>query len=236
MLSQDRHRNAFLGGLMLSVLAAAADSAPGPRLGVAELIPRNFPSADPSDWTALYAGLAGTGGFLGVYGGWFHTDARRGEIPDLVTAAYLAATEFDFTPVVALGFHEQDVRSGDLSVTIDWTDSADTQQFIATATDIAAAHQPPFLLIGGEINRVWEQDPPALGAFVDVWPSLYATVKAASPETRAGTGLQLEFMYGGGFLSADDRSPQWQLLDGFRDAVDLIAFSTYPDFDFESPA
>lgn len=207
----------------------------GTQLGVAGLIPRNFPSEATADWLAMYEGVSETGRLLGVYGGWFDEPASQGETPAIFRAAYGAADRFGFIPVVGLGFHEEDVLSGDVWVTIDWTDREQVERYVRTAVAIARERQPPFMLVGTEINRIWEQDRAAFDAFVVAWPQLYEAIKEASPGTQVGTGFQLEFMRGAAYLSGESREQQWDLLDRFRENVDLFTFSTYPYFDFGSP-
>lgn len=230
-----------------ATVASASDAAPqatvaavwqatGMQFGVAGLIPRNFPSAAAADWIVMYEGVAETGGVIGVSSAWFDDEATRGQIPATFAAAYGAADRFGFTPVPLLGFHGENIGTGEIWVTIDWADEAETQLYIDAALAIVREHNPPILLLGGEINRIWEQDRESFDQFVAAWPRIYDAVKAVSPETLVGTGFQYEFLRGAGAISGETRDPQWQLLDLFRDNADIFVFSTYPYFDFGSPA
>jgi len=46
---------------------------------------------------------------------------------------------------------------------------------------------------------------------------------------------EYDFLRGEGFLSGQEREPQWQLLDPFVRVGDFIGLSTYPFFDYEIP-
>ena len=217
------------------VRTATPEPVAGAQYGVSGLIPRNFPSSETADWIAMYEGLGETGGLLGVYGGWTDEQTPRGEIPVVFRSAFGANKQYEFTPVVGLGFFSENVITGEVNPTIDWSNPEQRQQFLDVAVAIASQHTPPFMIVGAEINRVWEQQPELFDGFVAAWPELYAAVKAASPGTQVGTGFQLEFLRGEGYLSGEAREPAWQLLDLFAGQIDVITFSSYPYFDFGSP-
>ena len=217
-------------------VTSTPESVAGPQYGVAGMIPRNFPSSEAADWIAMYEGLGETGGLLGVYGGWTDEQTPPGEIPIVFRSAFGASKDYEFTPVIGLGFFKENVLTGEIYPTIDWSNPEDRQRYIDVAVAIASEHTPPFMIVGAEINRVWEQQSDVFDGFVASWPELYASIKAASPNTRVGTGFQLEFLSGGGYLSGETREPAWELLDLFSGQIDVISFSSYPYFDFGSPA
>ncbi|MCA9390116.1 hypothetical protein KC571_01825 [candidate division WWE3 bacterium] len=94
--------------------------------------------------------------------------------------------------------------------------------------DFAKKEQPPYLAIGVEIN-LFEED--VFEDLVTVFPEIYQSVKAVSPETKIFTIFQLERMKGlnGGLYGGtnDVSQSQWEMIDRFPDA-DLIGFTTYP--------
>jgi hypothetical protein len=93
------------------------------------------------------------------------------------------------------------------------------------------------LLLGNEVNTVWEDHPQAVDAFAAAFPALRDAIREASPSTLVGTVFQYEMLRGAGYLTgeAGSRSPQWELLDRFAGSVDVVAFTTYPYFDHETP-
>ncbi len=221
------------GGVVTDAEAAAAART---QFGAAGLIPRNFPSSEAADWVALYEGLDESGPLLGVYGGWFDDIATQGEIPEVFQAGAAAARQYNFSAVVGLGTFTEDVRTGKVDPTIDWADQEAVKRYTRTAVAIAREQQPPFIVIGAEVNRLWEQFPAAFNAFATAWPELYAAVNEASPETEVGTGFQFEFLRGGGFLSGETHEPRWELIDRFNGSIDFIAISSYPYFDYGAPS
>lgn len=218
------------------VTDAEAEAARGPQRGVAGLIPRNFPSTEAADWIAMYEGLEASGPLLGVYGGWFDEIETQGEIPELFQAGAAAARQYRVSTVVGLGTFTEDVRTGKVDPSVDWTDEEAVARYTRTAVAIAREQRPPFIVIGAEMNRMWEQFPAAFDAFAAAWPELYDAVKEASPETEVGTGFQFEFLRGGGFLSGETHEPSWDLLDRFDGSIDFIAISSYPYFDYGAPS
>ena len=92
----------------------------------------------------------------------------------------------------------------------------------AVATAVVERYEPPFFVIGAEINRIWEQHPAGYDAFVAAWPAVYEAIKASSPRTEVGASFQYEFMRGAGFLSGQVRDPHWQLLDAFAGHLDFV--------------
>lgn len=217
--------------------ATAAPEAPaGPQFGSAGLIPRHFPDSEDADWVAMYEGAPEVGPLIGVYGDWLDDNTSPGEVPTVFRAGYAAADRFgSFTPVIGLGFANDEPLTGALTPSVDWTNATEVANFTAVATSIAEEYEPGFIVMGAEINRIWEQHPATYDAFVAAWPAIYDAMKAASPGTEIGIGYQLELMRGGGFLTGAPHEAHWQLLDGVREHADFIAFSTYPYLDYESP-
>jgi hypothetical protein len=137
--------------------------------------------------------------------------------------------------VVALGFATEEVLTGAMQTTLDWSDPAAAVLFTEVAVAIVEEYEPPFFVLGAEINRIWEQHPADYEAFVAAWPAVYEALKAASPRTEIGASFQLEIMRGAGYLTGASHPVHWQLLDPFIGHLDFVGLSTYPFLDFESP-
>lgn len=206
-------------------------------MGVAGLIPRNFPNPSADDWLNLYEILPETGELLGVYTNWADSPETAGQIPKVVNTEFGLAARYGFTPLIALGFH-RDAPGGGLEPTLAWTDAADRDKFTQAAVAIASTYQPAYLALGVEVNRFYEYDPAAFDAFVTAYADTYDGVKAVSPGTLVFPIFQLEMTKGGGYLlgNSETREPQWELLGRFGDRLDLAAFTTYPFLDYASPA
>lgn len=240
----------LLLGVLISVALACASAAPVVepslagdtdarlyRLGIAGLIPRNYPHPSADDWLALYESLPETGELLGVYTNWTDSPVTTGEIPEVITTVFALAPQYEFTPLTALGFY-RDAPGGGLEPTLSWADTTERLRFKQVAVAITRDYQPRYLALGGEVNRYYEFDPDGFTQFVAVYAETYDAVKAESPGTLVFPIFQLEMTRGGGYLMGDNRArgPQWELLDRFGDRLDLAAFTTYPFLDYPSPA
>ncbi|MDA0352702.1 MAG: hypothetical protein O3A10_10900 [Chloroflexi bacterium] len=223
-------------GASVTAISTVVAAPAGTQFGSAGLIPRNFPRSEESDWVAMYERAPEVGPLIGVYGDWRGDGTSSGEVPTVFRAGFAAADRFhSFTPVIGLGFANDDPLTGALTPSVDWTDPTEVANFTAVATGIAAEYQPGFIVVGAEINRIWEQHPATYSAFIAAWPAIYDAMKAVSPATEVGIGFQLEIMRGGGFLTGQPHEVHWHLLDEVREHADFIAFSTYPYLDFETP-
>lgn len=206
-------------------------------MGIAGLIPANFPDSSEEDWLNLYESLPETGELLGVYTSWTDSEETEGEIPGVVDAAFGFAEEYDFIPLVALGTY-RDAAIGEVETTITWTNAEQVSRFRQTAVSIAEQYQPLYLALGVEINRYYDDDPQGFAAFVTAYSDIYDAIKDVSPGTLVFTIFQLERLRGAGYLTgtSEGRQPHWELLSMFGVRLDLAVFTTYPYFDFTSPA
>jgi len=207
------------------------------QLGVAGLIPPNFPDSSAEDWTGMYESLHETGPLLGVYTNWSDSTDKAGQVPGVISTAFGLAPTYGFTPFVALGL-ARDVAEGGVESTVAWDDP--TQRGLAEQAAVAVARQfePAFIGLGVEVNSLYESDPAAFDGYVAAYAEMYDAIKATSPATLVFPIFQLEAMKGAGYLTGRSagRQPQWALLDRFAGRMDLAAFTTYPFFDFPSPA
>ena len=229
-------------GAATPILRATTTPSPSPParsflLGVAGIIPRNFPNSANDDWLNLYDTLPETGELLGVYTNWADSPETAGEVPNVVSTAFGLAPRYGFTPLVGLGFY-RDAPGGGLEPTLSWTNSSDRGKFRQVAVAIAQQYQPKHLALGGEVNRYYEHDSAGFEDFVTAYAETYDAIKVVSPETLVFPIFQLEMTKGGAFLmgGSQERQPQWELLDRFGERLDLAAFTTYPFLDYAAPA
>ncbi len=196
--------------------------------GVAGLIPPHWPNPTDADWTTLFGQFGETGTLLGVYQG-YETAAQSVEV-----AFTIAATD-DLVPVVGIGA-QVDAAGGGATLSLDPADAGQRQGFIDTVVGLVQEHEVSYLLLGTEVDRIEADDPAAFDAFVALYADTYDAVKAVSPETKVFTAFQLEELRGSGYLTGRDWEERWDLIDAFGDRLDLVGFTSYPFFDYESPA
>ena len=220
--------------------ATPRTEAPAPaaaaRFGAAGIIPPNWPSPSEEDWQVLYDSYLETGGLVGAYANWRDDGAEGGGVPQVVQVAFAFSEERDLTPVVALGV-KRDAGPGAIASTVDWSDRGERAAFVETAVAVAEELAPEYLMLGVEVNRLWELLPADFDGFVSGYAEAFDAVKAAAPETKVFTVFQYEMLRGEGFLigASETREPQWELLERFAGRLDLLGFTTYPYLDFETP-
>jgi len=207
----------------------------GPQLGVAGLIPRNYPNPSADDWTDLFTHLRETGSLVGVYTAWTDSPETEEQPPNVIQTAFDLQKQYNVTPVIALSFYRDEADH--LVPLINWEDAGQRQRAVEAARQIAKTYRPPYLALGIEINRYYEEDPAGFDAFVSLYAEMYDAIKAASPQTLVFPIFQYEKMRGGIFFSGDSQAqPQWDLLDRFEGRMDLVAFTTYPFLLYATPA
>ncbi|GMU41139.1 MAG: hypothetical protein AMXMBFR23_20050 [Chloroflexota bacterium] len=207
----------------------APDGPDGPAYGIAGLVPPHHPAPQEADYLAFFEALEGLGGWVGTYVAWTPEEG----VPEAVRTQPEVGRRYGYRTLPIVGFH-RDVAGG-VALTVDFADPAQVDAYTDALVDLVQTLQPPFLGVGNEVNRIWEDDPAGYEAWVRALPGITDAVRAASPDTRVFVTFQYEFLRGAGAISGEAREPQWALLDGVRDALDLIAFTTYPYFDFGTP-
>ena len=160
-----------------------------------------------------------------------------GEIPGVIQVTFGFAGDRDLAPVVAIGVKVDD-GPGRIRNTVAWDDPAERQAFIDRVLQVVDEYEPEYLAIGVEVNRFWELLPDDFESFVGAYADAYDAVKEAAPETLVFTVFQLEMLKGAAYLMGGREAlgPQWEVVDRFAGRLDLIGFTTYPYFDYETPA
>ncbi len=97
--------------------------------------------------------------------------------------------------------------------------------FVAYAAYVAKNYRPAYLAIGVEINMTYERAPEQFEAFATLYDEAYAIVKGNSPGTKVFPTFQMEDLEG---TFGEVHPPRWELIERFRDRMDVLAISTYP--------
>ena len=197
--------------------------------GIAGLVPANFPESTEGDWRRFYELLPGLGGWVGTFASW--TPANG--MPEIMRSQAQVGQRFGFRTIPTVGFGHQEV--GRYELAFDFNDPEEVALYQEAVVALARDLRPPFMGLGNELNLLWEEDPEAFDAMAAALPEIADAIREASPGTRVFTTFQLEFLRGGGQISGVAREPRWDLVDQVQPALDIVAFTTYPWFDFETP-
>jgi hypothetical protein len=137
----------------------------------------------------------------------------------------------NFVPVFNLNFFDAATGMPDLNTpnnkVNNWTNSEARRLFKEVAAQIAQL-APAYLGLGNEINLYHISHPEDFSNFVSIYRATYDTIKTVSPNTKVFTVFQLEGMKGLIRLSYGQSTVSWNLLDMFRDKLDVVGFTTYP--------
>lgn len=201
---------------------AGMSARPATLYGIAGLVPPNFPDSTDADWLEFFATLPALGGTVGNYS----------QLTDLAQNQEVGlAAGLNVLPVT--GFHQD--AAGGLEVTINFADPVQRAAFIHDLVDFAEEYQPPYLGVGNEVNRVWEADPAAFDAWVAALPEIVDAVHEASPTTQVFATFQYEFLVGRDVITGQQRAEDWTPLEAAAPHLDLVAFTSYPYFAYDTP-
>lgn len=110
-------------------------------------------------------------------------------------------------------------------------DGALREALLADALFVARNVRPTYLVIGHEVNVVFERNPEAYTEFVSIYSEAYDAVKEAVPETEVLTSFQYEELLGV-IPWQPPHAPRWELLEDFDGRLDQFGITTYPSFAF----
>jgi hypothetical protein len=101
-----------------------------------------------------------------------------------------------------------------------------------------APYNAKYIALALEVNTYCHYDPADYLFFIEnVYIPIYDAIKATHPDTKVFVTFQLEQCKGIGAATwGYVPSAHWSLLDNYNGKLDLIAFTTYPEFGYSTPA
>jgi len=85
--------------------------------------------------------------------------------------------------------------------------------------------QPNYLFLGIELNGYYKHNPKDFKNFVTLYKETYDLIKTKYPNTK----ISVTFLYESLYLEN-----QWDAITAFGDKLDVVGFTTYPSFYYDS--
>jgi len=206
-------------------------------------IPRNFPS-NQQGWLDMYTKISDVAEIVVVQSRWNESVKKAGDIPEFLDTIGMMKNRFNYIPQFGITFFHlggQEEGKADLSTrdnhVNNWSNEDAKQQYKELALSICEKYDAQYLALGVEVNTYYQYHPKDFDLFVTAYKDIYDEIKAKYPQTKVFVTFQLERMKGiGDKTFGASIEPHWQLIDKFGDKLDLVAFTTYPEIEYDSPA
>jgi len=220
--------------------AATPPDASGPGFDFAVTwTPVDYPVPSPSQLATFYAEHASYGRMIAVHRPWRASRDTAGVPEGFAEQRAAEAQANGFVLMAGFGFGDQapaDLTSESEPTNNTWTNSETRAAFCQMAATWASEHHPKLLFLGNEIDGYYRDRPADWSNWVSELAACRDAVHAVSPMTMVFTTFQLELVKGQAARTGITRPADWQPVIDVADAVDAIAFTTYPFFEYESPA
>lgn len=237
-----------LAALLLVASGCGETQAPGggvrPRTGRpfgVTFSPVGLPSALTAQTIeAFFRDSEAYGPIVAYHVAWRDSRATSGAVPELAQFAVQNAEAHGYQ--LGIGFGWANESGPDLTSDADpgdntWNNLQTRHDFANMALGFAERYKPPYLFLGNETNTHWLATGGSdWSAWISEYEECYFAIKAVSPNTQVFTVFQLEHMAGLGRKNGWADVAHWQLIADFQGIADAIGFTTYPYFEYETPA
>ncbi|MFO1076137.1 MAG: hypothetical protein U1E73_00260 [Planctomycetota bacterium] len=177
------------------------------------------------------------------HGSWRDSVAEAGQIPTLLQTGMSFTTTYGITPAYVIGWADgtgtPDLTSTSEPANNTWSNSETRSEFLAMVTAFAQAAQPPYLMLGNEVNffltthsgTEWDD-------WVSEYQDCYTAIQTVSPGTIVGMVFQLELLKGLGANAGWSQAAQWTEFDALVGGghLDAVAFTSYPYLEYATPS
>ncbi len=173
---------------------------------------------------------------IGPYGVTIHQWQAPGGV-DVATKLSELATQYGLKMALAVSPTTLSDTRGDLDVPsevrraaankVSFGNDVVRQAFIKHAVELAKL-RPAYLCLATEINLLALKNIREYVAFAETVKAAYPEIKAISPETKVFVSFQWDVLRQMDIEQPDKISEHTKLIDIFRPAPDVVAFSTYP--------
>lgn len=185
------------------------------KLGISGYTPENFPNASNNQVKEYWSEL---NKFSEVYG--VHINWRDTKLLDN------AIKEYENDISVVYGY--QDPK--------EWGNKK--EEMLKVVRDYLQNTQKiKYVFIGNEINLLYEKNPQRFDKFIEDYKYIYTELKKDYQQVYISTTFNYESLIGRGYLMGNisNRKDQIQLINQFKNYIDLIGLTSYPYFDYTNP-
>jgi len=207
---------------------------------------RHYLNGTGDDIGDMMRKLPEAGGMVLAQNNWRDSIALSGQVPDYffqLLKNWPAYFNIQYGQVsVGINFFNQatgvpDLDTGD-GFPNNWTNPVAREKFRAVALGLCRDYHVRYLALGLEVNTYyWLGHQEDYARFVEFYKSLYDDIKAQYPQTRVFVTFQLEHMKGIGDSSwGYDVAEHWDFLVPYDGRLDIVAFTSYPEFEYDSPS
>lgn len=170
---------------------------------------------------------------------WRDSVAKSGEIPEYLMLLGMQKEQYDYEPVFGINFFQGEanaILNTPNNPVKDWTNEKAKEMYKNVALEIIRRYSPKYLSLGIEVNTYYQHHPEDFERFVEAYKQIYDEIKKDYPDIKLFVSFQLEKMKGLGKKSFGvEIKPHWHLIDKFDGKLDLVAFTTYPELEYDSP-
>jgi hypothetical protein len=168
-------------------------------------------------------------------------DEEDGNISDKIKTVNPVDTNRPDTYIISYNVTDSDGNSAaEVKRTVivtnpnNWTNELSKQKYLEVALNICEKHQPEYLGLGVEVNTYYESDPEDFVLFVEYYKEMYDVIKDSGycPDAKIFVTFQLEKIKGVGRNVGFSGVPQWEIFDMFDGKLDLLVFTSYPEFEY----
>ena len=208
-------------------------------------IPRQFPGTEET-WVEMFELIPETGDMVIAQNKWRDSKEESGTVPEIIRLLYQQDPTYGpYEIFYGISFMEQGpgtlttVLNTTLNPTNNWTNKDAQEKYTRVAETICRDYNPKYLALAIEINTYYQHpqgDKEDFLRFVEFYKNTYDNLKAKYPDTHICVTFQLEQLRGLGEKSwGYEVEPEWELLGLFDGKLDVLAFTTYPFMEYETP-
>ena len=205
--------------------------------------PVGYPVPTAANRMAFYASARDYGTTLALHRPWRANRASAGQADTFAASIVPEAAAAGVELMYGYGFEVTDTQGGsDLTSDSEpanntWTNAESRSEFCAVGVAYATARHPRYMFLGNEMDAYYRDHRADWANWVSELRACRDAIRAASPGTLVFTTFQLELVKGRAIKTGRPHVPaDWTPIADVENAVDGIGFTSYPYFEYETPA